>query len=420
LIQQNFEPSTLNFQLLYLAFAWRYFRAKKSANAINIIAWVTTAVIAFATCCQILVLSVFNGFEDLVKSLYSSFYSDVRITATEGKTFTLTDTQINGINKQAFVSGISMIAEDNALLKNEESQKVVALKGVDENYKNISGVAAKISAGVFDIGNIDTPKIVVGYGVQNATYINVSDALPASNVTIILPKKTLSKNAEDAISEGNSRATGVFSIQQEIDDKYAITNIAFVKQQMDFAADEYSAVEIKLKPTADIEIAKNELQKLLGTKLKILTRYEQNANLYSTMRLEKWAVYAILTLILIIAAFNMVSALTMLVLEKQKDISILRSMGTTKIGIQKIFLAEGLLLGFIGAASGIFLATIICLLQIKFHLIKINGGSFLIDYFPVKMIGADFLMVAATALCIAFLAAWFPSRKAANKEIALK
>jgi lipoprotein-releasing system permease protein len=405
---------------LYLAFAWRYFKAKKSANAINIIAWVTTAVIAFATCCQILVLSVFNGFEDLVKSLYSSFYSDVRIVANQGKTFTLTSTQINAIKNQAFIVGISTIAEDNALLKNEESQKVVALKGVDENYKNISGIVDKISAGDFDIGSIDTPKLVVGYGVQNATYINVSEALPASNVTIILPKKTWSKNAEDAITEGNTMAAGVFSIQQEIDDKYAITNIDFVKQQMGFAIDEYSALEIKLKPKVDINFAKIELQKLLGIKLKVQTRYEQNANLYSTMRLEKWAVYAVLTLILIIAAFNMVSALTMLVLEKQKDISILRSMGTTKIGIQKIFLAEGLLLGFIGAASGIFLAVIICILQQKFHIIKINGGSFLIDYFPVKMIGADFLLVAITALCIAFLAAWFPASKAAAKDIALK
>jgi lipoprotein-releasing system permease protein len=405
---------------LYLSFAWRYFKAKKTANAINIIAWLCVSIIAIATCAQVLVLSVFNGFEGLVKSLYSSFYSDIRVTPTQGKTFTLTLSQINEIKKQPFVTGISMLAEENALLKNEESQKVVSLKGVDENYKNISGVALKISDGTFDIGNIDAPKLVVGYGVQSAAGINISDAMPASVVTIILPKKTFSTNAEEAISEGNARAAGVFSIQQEIDEKFAITNIDFVKQQMGLAVNEYTAVEMKLQPHSDIDEAKEVLQKLLGATLKVQNRYEQNANLYNTMRMEKWVVYAVLTLIIIIASFTIISVLTMLVLEKQKDISILRSMGTTKMGIQKIFLAEGLLLSIIGAASGIALAVIICLLQMKFHLIKMLGGSFLIDYFPVKMIASDFLMVAITAIIISFLAAWFPSRKAANKEIALK
>jgi lipoprotein-releasing system permease protein len=405
---------------LYLTFAWRYFKAKKTANAINIIAWLCVSIIAIVTCAQVLVLSVFNGFEGLVKSLYSSFYNDMRVTPTEGKTFTLTLAQIAEIKKQPFVTGISMLAEENALLKNEESQKVVSLKGVDKNYENISGVASKISNGTFDIGSIDTPKIVVGYGVQNAASINVSDALPASIVTIILPKKTFNTNAEEAISEGNARAAGVFAIQQEIDEKFAITNIDFVKQQMGLSANEYSAIEMKLQPKADVEEAKKDLQKLLGAALKVQNRYEQNANLYNTMRMEKWVVYAVLTLIIIIASFTIISVLTMLVLEKQKDISILRSMGTTKMGIQKIFLAEGLLLSLIGAASGIALAIIICLLQIKFHFIKISGGSFLIDYFPVKMIATDFLMVAATALTISFLAAWFPARKAAKKEIALK
>jgi lipoprotein-releasing system permease protein len=405
---------------MHFSFAWRYFKAKKSANAINIIAWVTTIVIAFATCCQLLVLSVFNGFEGLVKSLYSSFYSDLKVIPANGKTFTLTTAQINSINKLPYNVGMSLIAEEKALLQNGESQTVVSLKGVDDNYKNISGVITKISNGKFDIGNIDTPKIVVGYGIQNAASINLSEAFPASVVTLILPKKSNTSDAADAMSEGNARAAGVFSIQQEIDNQYAITNIDFVKQQMGFGANEYSAAEIKLKDKVDLEYVKTTLQNILGKNYKVQTRFEQNANLYNTMRLEKWAIYAVLTLILIIAAFNMVSALTMLVLEKRKDISILRSMGTTKAGIRKIFLSEGLLLGVIGAATGIVLALLICLLQIKFHIIKISGGSFLIDYFPVKLIGTDFLMVATTAVTIAFLASWFPAGKAAQQQIELK
>ena len=405
---------------MYFRFAWRYFKAKKSANAINVIAWVTTIVIAFATCCQLLVLSVFNGFEGLVKSLYSSFYSDLKIIPAKGKTFTLNAAQITAINKLPFNAGMAMVAEEKALLQNQESQTVVSLKGVDNQYKNISGVIAKISDGDFDIGSIDTPKIVVGYGIQNAASINLSEAFPTSVVTLILPKKSTTTDAADAMSEGNARASGVFSIQQEIDNQYAITNIDFVKQQMGFGADEYSAAEIKLADKVDLDESKTALQKLLGPAFRIQTRFEQNANLYNTMRLEKWAIYAVLTLILIIAAFNMVSALTMLVLEKRKDISILRSMGTTKAGIRKIFLAEGLLLGLIGAVTGIALALFICLLQLKFHIIKISGGSFLIDYFPVKLIGTDFLMVTTTAISIAFLASWFPAGKAAAQKIELK
>ena len=405
---------------MYLSFAWRYFRAKKSANAINIIAWVTTTVIAFATCCQILVLSVFNGFEGLVKSLYSSFYSDLRVEPAKGKTFTLSQSQIANISAQSFVAGISMIAEEKALLQNGESQTVVSLKGVDENYKHISGVASHISEGKFETGDVDVPKIVAGYGVQNAASISISEGMPPMVITVILPKKTMNADAADAMSEGNATTAGIFSIQQDIDNQYAVTNIDFVKSQMGFGIDEFSAAEIKLKGNADPKKGQRALEKILGNNFEVKTRYQQNANLYRTMRLEKWAIYAILTLILIIAAFNMVSALTMLVLEKRKDISILRSMGTTKTGIQKIFLGEGLLLGIIGAACGISLAFILLLLQIKFQFIKIQGGSFLIDYFPVKMIATDFLMVAATAIFIAFLASWFPAYKAAGQDIELK
>ena len=344
----------------------------------------------------------------------------MRILPANGKTFKLTNAQIENIGKMPFNAGIAMIAEEKALLQNDEQQTVVSLKGVDNNYKNISGVISHISSGSFAIGTVDTPKIVVGFGVQNAASISISEAFPPSTVTLILPKKNTNASAADAMSEGNAIAAGIFTIQQEIDNQFAITNIEFVKRQMGFDSTEYSAAEIKLLPNADEEKFQNSLQQYLGSNFKVQTRFEQNANLYSTMRLEKWAIYAVLTLILIIAAFNMVSALTMLVLEKRRDISILQSMGTTKGGIRKIFLAEGLLLGIIGAASGIGLALLICLVQIKFHLIKISGGSFLIDYFPVKFVGTDFLMVACTAVFIAFAASWFPANKAAKQKIALK
>jgi len=164
----------------------------------------------------------------------------------------------------------------------------------------------------------------------------------------------------------------------------------------------------------------NELQKILGANYKVLTKYEQNMSLYNSMRLEKWFIYAVLTMILIIAAFNMVGALTMLVLEKRKDISVLQSLGADKSLIKKIFLSEGILLAVIGAGTGIVLALIIVFLQTKYHLIKLAGNSFLIDYFPVKPQLTDFILVILTALVIAFIASWFPATKASRQMFNLK
>ncbi len=405
---------------MYLKFAWRYFRAKKSTNAINIISWVTAGVIAFSTMCQVLVLSVFNGFEGLVQSLYSNFYSDVKVVASKGKTIHLTSAQIEQIGKLANVKGISLDAEEKALLQNGEQQTVVLLKGVDDNYSKVSGVPQKMLHGAFDVGTIDKPKLILGYGIEYALGVQSDrDLLP---VTVFLPKKSSGQNINplSSLSEGNANTAGSFAIQQDFDNKYVITNLAFLKQQMNYAPDEYSALEVSLtNPDNSNEFTK-ELQGLLGDKYKVLTKYQQNTSLYNSMRLEKWVIYAVLTLILIIAAFNMIGALTMLVLEKRKDISVLQSLGADKNLIKKIFLSEGLLLAFTGAGTGIVLALIICFLQVKYKIIKLVGNSFLIDYFPVKLVLTDFLLVTATALIISFFASWFPAQKASRQIFDLK
>ena len=378
-------------------------------------------VIAFATCCQVLVLSVFNGFEDLVKSLYSSFYSDVKIVPATGKTFMLTAQQIALIKKQPDVASFSMIAEEKALLKNQDARTPVYLKGVDDNYEKVTGVAANTKRGKYFTGTTEDPYLVAGSGIQNAADLSLDPAFPADKLTVILPKRNgLNNDPLQSLSEGFIKPSGSFTIQQEFDDKYAITNIGFVKQQMGFAADEYSTVEIKLNERSNLQKAKKNIETLLGNRYKIQTRYEQNTTLYNTMKLEKWVIYSLFTLILIVSAFTMVSALTMLVLEKRKDISVLQSMGAQRKTILKIFLSEGLLLGSMGTAAGILMATLLCLLQLKFKIIKLAGGSFLLDYFPVKLIATDFILVAVTATAIAFLAAWFPARKASRQEFELR
>lgn len=405
---------------MYLKFAWRYFRAKKSTNAINIISWVTAGVIAFSTMCQVLVLSVFNGFEGLVQSLYSNFYSDVKVVAPKGKTITLSSSQIQQVEKLADVKGVSLDAEEKALLQSGEQQTVVLLKGVDDKYSKVSGVPQKMLHGVFDVGTIDQPKLVMGSGIEYA--IGVESDKNLFPVTVFLPKKSSGANANPltALSEGNANTSGSFAIQQDFDNKYVITNLDFVKQQMNYAADEYSALEISLLNPESSDRFTKDLQKMLGPAYKVLTKYQQNTSLYNSMRFEKWATYAILTLILIIAAFNMIGALTMLVLEKRKDISVLQALGADRNLIKKIFLSEGLLLAVTGAVTGIILALILCFLQVKYKIIKLTGSSFLIDYFPVKFVLTDFLLIIATALIISFIASWFPAKKASLQIFNLK
>ena len=342
----------------------------------------------------------------------------------KGKTFFLTHNQLAQIKQQPFVQDFSLIAEEKALLQNtgaDEAQTVVYLKGVDDNYPNVCGVAAKTNKGKFNTGTADAPGLILGSGIQYAVGANFNPAIETDKLTVILPKKNSSgSDPLQSLSEGNVMPTGVFTIQQDFDNKYAITNIDFVKQQMGLDTNEYSAIELKLNNTANIELAKEKLSALMGNGYNVQTLYQQNMSLYNTMKLERWFIFAVLTLILIVSAFTMVSALTMLVLEKQKDISVLQSMGASQPAVLKIFLSEGLLLGGIGAATGIAMAVILCMVQLKFKLIKIGGGSFLIDYYPVQLVATDFILVAATAALIAFIASWFPARKAAGQAFELR
>jgi len=231
---------------LHFKFAWRYFKAKKSTNAINIISWVTAGVIAFSTMCQVLVLSVFNGFEDLVKSLYSNFYADVKVVAASGKTITLNQAQLDQIHQMPGVSGVSLNVEEKALLQNGEQQTVVLLKGVDENYDQVSGVPQNMYRGQFNLGNIDDPHLVLGSGIENALGIHSERNL--FPLTIFLPKKTNNERAAPlaSLSEGNAFTAGSFAIQQDFDNKFVITNIAFMKQQMNYQSGDLKTMDIAL------------------------------------------------------------------------------------------------------------------------------------------------------------------------------
>lgn len=404
---------------MHFLFAWRYFKAKKSTNAINIIAWTSVIAIIFGTAALILVLSVFNGFEGLVKSLYSSFYTDLKVSPATGKTMTISPQQLQQLKGIKEIRNYSLVVEEKALVQNGEFQSVVFLKGVDEQYRYTTGVADKLVNGEYELGTIDDPKLILGAGVENALGIIADRNLYI--LKVYLPRKSSSEqiNLLEDISNDTIRSSAAFVIQQDFDNKYGITNIDFVKRSLKMAPEEFSGVEIALADPSVTESTRRKVEAIFGNGYQVLNRYEQNRSLYSVMTMERWVIYGILCLILVVAAFNMIGALTMLVLEKQKDISILHALGANRNFVQRVFLSEGMLLALLGGGIGMFLAFLAGWLQTEYHLIPLSG-SFMISYFPVKLRLMDFLLVGGTVFVIALLASWLPARKASLQEFGLR
>jgi lipoprotein-releasing system permease protein len=375
--------------------------------------------IAVGTAALIIVLSVFNGFEDLVKSLYSDFYADVKITASKGKFVSFPPEQVKKIESTPGVAMLSFYTEERAVLINGDYQTIVFLKGVDDNYAHVNRLGSHIERGEYKVGTTDAPAIVAGAGIANAVGADPEDKL--STLVVYLPnRKATSFNSLEAMHSFNVSISGVFTVQQEFDDKYAFTNIGFMQYMLDLKPDEHSGVEIALQPKTRADDVQKQLQQLLGDNYVVQTRYEQNQSLFNIMQIEKWVIYAILSIILLVAAFNMIGALTMLVLEKQKDIAVLKAMGADDSRIQQIFLSEGLVLAAVGGISGMVIAFLVCTLQLKFHLIPLEGNTFIINYYPVKISPPDFFLVGITVVTVALLASWIPSRKAATQLYSLK
>lgn len=404
-------------------FASRYFRARKSTTAINIIAWVSVGAIAVGTAALITVLSVFNGFTGLVKSLYASFYPVLKIAPAEGKTFLLTEEQLRHVADVPGVASLSSVIEEKVVLRYGNEQTIAVLKGVDRQYTGVAKVQDKIVRGKFDLSHQEGYQAVLGIGIESALGVDVERSFVPVNVYMPRRDAGTSFNVampEQSLSTGVIYPVGTFAIQQEFDSKFVLTDIGFMRGLMNMRPGELSFLELSLQPGASEKKVKRRVQELLGPSTVVLTRMEQNQTIYQVMQTEKWVVYVFLSFILVIAAFNMIGSLSMLVIEKQKDITILKAMGGRNSLIQRIFLTEGLIIAGIGSLIGFSLAITICLLQQHFGLIKLNGGSFLIDAFPVEMHWEDFVLVSITILVIGLLASWYPAKRAALQEIALK
>ena len=409
----------MNFRTI-LKFAWRYFKAKKSTNAINIISWVSVVAIVFGTASLVIILSAFNGFESLVKSLYASFYPDVKISPAKGQMIRLTQRQLDELRGINGVETISLVAEEKALLQNGGLQTVVHIKGVDSNYAHVAGIASHLYRGEYILGNEDQPGLVFGIGVEQALGLLSNQSI--APVSVYLPKKNNISTTDplSSLSLATANPTGSFAIQSEFDNKYVITNLGFIRLYSGYTQDQYSAAEIKVNPDANTTQVVESISSLLGSTYKVEDRYQQNSTLYTTIKLEKLAIYGIFSLILIVAAFNMLGALSMLVLEKKKDIQVLMAMGADQSLIQKIFLAEGILLSTIGTLGGMVIAVVLYYLQVTYKLVPLQGETFLIDYYPVKLAVTDFLLVGVTVLTIGIIASWIPSRKATSAKMELR
>ena len=394
--------------------AKRYLYSKKRTNLINIISAISVAGMAIGTIGLIIGLSVFNGFDTLIKSLFSSFDADLKITLAEGKSFDDRNQVFSEIRQMKDVLFFSGIVEDNALLRYDNRQVLATIKGVGDDYSKMTGLDTMIVDGKFILKEGDKQFAVLGQGV--AYYLSVGLNL-MDPISIYVPQKGRKSGSsiEGSFNQGFIFPSGVFSVQQELDSKYIIVPISFAREIFEIA-DKVNSVELKLRSGADSKRVQKEISAKLGNRFIVKNRYQQHDYLYKTMQGEKYAVYLILILILIIASFNIVGSLTMLIIDKKEDIAILQSMGADKKLIRNIFLFEGWSVSLLGAVIGTVLGLAICQAQITFGLVKLQGGgSFIIDSYPMDIVPIDIALIFCSVVLIGFLAAWLPVKYISGK-----
>jgi lipoprotein-releasing system permease protein len=398
---------------LHFLFAWRYFRGKYSFQAIQLIAWVSVFAIAIGTAALITILSVSNGFSEIVNGLYSDFYADLRVVPKTTKFVKLTQAQLNSVRQIPGVHYATGIVENKAILVRNDNQTVVFVKGVDSNYIHINKVNQYLKRGVFSVGSLDSPKLILGIGVEeNLSLFNADLGEPLELIAVGRSGKSL--KSIDQLNHLVAVQSGAFSVQQEFDAQYVFTSNQFAQYLFDLDTSQYSGIELSIDLANEKNIV-TAIQNKLGTGFLVQNKYQQNADLYKIMQIEKWIIFAILALIMVVASFNLVGALTMLVLEKQKDIHVLHAMGATASTIQKIFLSLSIVMAMTGALIGGLIASCLIFLQTQFHFIQLQGISFVIDYYPVKAMWTDYLAVIGLVVLIAIVAGWVPAKKAAGR-----
>ena len=390
--------------------ARRYLFSKKSHNAVNIISLISVCGVLVATAAMLILLSVFNGFTDIAAKSFGAMDPELKIVSVKGKVFSPTGDKFEKIGRMQSIELISQSLEENAMLMFGDKQETVLLKGVSPEYKEMVNSGEWIINGEYALREGDIDFVVAGIGLAGRLRINPRYITP---MYVYMPKRNAKVNMMNpagAFSSHETYLSGVFSINQaKYDDNLLIVSIDLARELLDYDT-QVTSLDLKLKRGALTETVEQEIQNLLGEDFEVQNRFEQQSDIYKIVETEKTVVYLILTLVLIVAVFNVVGSLTLLILEKNEDIGVLRSMGANKKLISSIFLYEGLMISLSGTALGIILGLAICLVQEYFGVLGLGSspGVFVVDSYPVVVEWTDILIVFFTVSVVSISAVLYP------------
>jgi lipoprotein-releasing system permease protein len=371
---------------------------------------------AVGTAALVIVLSVFNGLEDLLRSLYNSFDPEIRISASAGKSFLIDQDFLEKIRKTEGVLSLTEVIEDNALVKYADGQTIVTIKGVGNNYQEQSNISKVVKNGKPVLQENGVQYALIGSSLQQILSISLDNDFYVLQVWYPRKQNASVINPETAFNKGTLKPGGIFAIEQEYDEKYMIAPLEFTEALMDYQ-NRRTSIEVKTKPGFSVDKVIWNLEKLLGDKFKIQDRDQQHASLYKAIRVEKFFMFITLSFILAIASLNIFFSLTMLGIEKKKDISVLFAMGATKGMVRKLFLYEGGIISFIGASIGLVLGVVLCLLQQKFGFASMGMQTSIVQAYPVKIQNLDVFFIGLSIITITFFVSFSPARKASDVNL---
>ena len=396
--------------------ARRYLFSKKSHNAINVISGVSVCGVALATLALVCTLSVFNGFQDLVKTMFTAFDPELKITSVLGKVFDAEDERIKAIQAMPEVEIFSKSLADNAMVQYKGRQAMVVIKGVEDNFNQLTAIDSIL----YGRGELVLHDEVVDYAIPGIELISVlgTGIRFLDPLEVYVPKRGVKINVASPASSFQTSylySSGlIFAVnQQKYDASYVLTSLAFARKLFQYDT-EASAIELKLKEGSNVASVKKDIQRMLGEDYRVLDRYEQQADTFRIMEVEKLISYIFLSFILLIACFNVIGSLSMLIIDKREDVVTLRNLGADNQLVFRVFLLEGCLISFMGALVGVVVGLALCLVQQEFGLLSLgsgdSAGAFIVDAYPVSVHVEDVLLVLVTVLVVGFLSVFYPVR----------
>ncbi len=401
--------------------AFRYLRGRRGANAAPLLSRISMLALAVGSAAMLVLFSVFNGFERVIGDLYTAFSPEMRISAARGKFFELPEARLRELGRLPGVDRITPVIEDNVFVNTENEQVVVTLKGVTNDYFRVNGLKPYVVAGRDTLRSGALPTAIVGLGIASRLGLSVNNDF--SRIMLYYPNADAGQGALDpmnALSSLELRPDGIFQVQEEFDQRYVLAPLQLV-QELFRKARRWSALELRLKPGADPVRVQGALRKALRARdgsqpFVVQTRFEQNRSLNTVMRTEKWATYVILLFVLLIASVNMIGAMSLLVLEKRRDMAILAAMGATRPTIRNVFLIEGLLWGLVGGGLGLLLGALLCLGQQQWGWVRLAEG-FIIQAYPVALKAGDFAVIGLTVTGVGIIAAIYPAMQSGKRGV---